>query len=492
MVKSNSEVSKLGLEALPVESALPKDVPIEEKAIIPPPPPPVIAPDGGTRAWLQVLGCWLVFFNVWGTTFAFGMFQSYYELILLPNKSSSTISWIGTVATYLLIVVGVISGPLFDLGHYRTMLFGGAALSSFGLMMLSLATEYYQIMLAQGICLGLGTGILYVPGIALVSRSFSRRRAIALGIVTCGAPFGGIVYTITFDQLIDSRGFAWTVRVMGFIMIASYLIAFPLLLWGAGNTGDISSGTARKLFDKAAFNDLPFWLYSWSCFFLFFGYMVPFIYIPSYGQINLGMSRSLSLYTIVIAQAVSIVGRLLAAYIASRIGVMIPWLISGALSAVMCLAWSGIHDTASFIAYAALYGGFSGPLIPLPPSIFPVVCPDPKVLGARLGMAQAIGATASLIGSPIAGALIRDNGRNYLGLQLFSGFVMLIGAGLLVCLWMTLVKRRNSWTYSTPHERSVILLRLVLVTGVESREGQEMLKMCRDMLQYSLSSAYLT
>jgi hypothetical protein len=84
--------------------------------------------------------------------------------------------------------------------------------------------------------------------------------------------------------------------------------------------------------------------------------MVPFIYIPSYGQINLGMSRSLSLYTIVIAQAVSIVGRLLAAYIASRIGVMIPWLISGALSAVMCLAWAGIHDTASFIAYAALYG----------------------------------------------------------------------------------------------------------------------------------------
>ncbi len=135
-----------------------------------------------------------------GTTFAFGMFQSYYELELLPNKSSSTISWIGTVATYLLIVVGVISGPLFDLGHYRTMLFGGAALSSFGFMMLSLATEYYQIMLAQGICLGLGTGILYVPGIALVSRSFSRRRAIALGIVTCGAPFGKTLCGTSLDH----------------------------------------------------------------------------------------------------------------------------------------------------------------------------------------------------------------------------------------------------------------------------------------------------
>ncbi|KAL6250313.1 hypothetical protein RBB50_002614 [Rhinocladiella similis] len=443
MEKTNSEVSKLGIETLPVDSGNPSDFGYEEKAIIPAPPPPVSPPDGGLRAWLQVVGCWLVFFNVWGTTFAFGIFQSYYLLYMLPGESSSTISWIGTVATYLLIVVGVISGPMFDLGYYRSMLFGGAALSSFGLMMLSLATKYYQIMLAQGICLGLGTGVLYVPGIALVSRSFSRRRAIALGIVTCGAPFGGIIYTITFDSLIDSLGFGWTVRVMGFIMIASYLIAFPLLLWGAGNTGDISSGTARKLFDKAAFKDLPFWLYSVSCFFLFFGYMVPFIFIPSYGQIKLGMSRSLSLYAIVVAQAVSIFGRLLAAFVASRIGIMIPWLACGTVSAIMCLAWAGIHDVASFFAYAALYGGFSGALIPLPPSIFPVVCPDPKVLGARLGMAQAIGATASLIGSPIAGALISDHGRNYLGLQLFSGFVMLVGACLLVCLWITLVKQRN-------------------------------------------------
>lgn len=84
--------------------------------------------------------------------------------------------------------------------------------------------------------------------------------------------------------------------------------------------------------------------------------MVPFIYIPSYGQVKLGMSRSLSLYTIVVAQAVSIFGRLLAAFVASRIGVMIPWLTCGTISAIMCLAWAGIHDVASFFAYAALYG----------------------------------------------------------------------------------------------------------------------------------------
>lgn len=51
-------------------------------------------------------------------------------------------------------------------------------------------------------------------------------------------------------------------------MIGSYLLAFPLLLWGAGNIGDVGSGSTRKLFDKAALKDLPFWLYTFANFFV--------------------------------------------------------------------------------------------------------------------------------------------------------------------------------------------------------------------------------
>jgi hypothetical protein len=167
------------------------------------------------------------------------------------------------------------------------MLFSGAAMACFGIFMLSLSKEYYQIILTQGICTGLGCGVLFIPGMALVSRSFNARRAVALGLVSCGAPFGtlqvfvitwgkglltdktgGIIYTVVFEQLIDPLGFAWTVRVMGFIMTGTFLTAFPLLLWGASNTGDISSGTTRKLFDKAALKDTGFWFYTWANFFV--------------------------------------------------------------------------------------------------------------------------------------------------------------------------------------------------------------------------------
>ncbi|EXJ95925.1 hypothetical protein A1O1_01050 [Capronia coronata CBS 617.96] len=445
MRSSDEEVHQTVVESISVNAAAALDVPIEEKGSVPSAPSATI--DGGVRAWLQVLGCWLVFFNVWGFTFSFGPFQSYYEINLMTNLSSSDVSWIGTVASYLLIVTGVLSGPWFDLGYYKVMLFGGATMSCFGLFMLSLSHQYYQILLTQGICMGLGCGLLYIPGLALVGRSFTRRRAMAMGIVTTGAPIGGIIYTITFDQAIESIGFAWTVRVMGFIMLGSYIIAFPLLLWGTANTGDIASGTPRKLLDKAAFKDMAFWMYTWANFFLFCGYLVPFFYIPTYAQLELNMSRSLSLYSIVIAQGVSVIGRLIASGAALRFGVMVPWLTCGTLSAVLCLAWIGVHTPTAFLAFAGLYGGFSGALIPLPPSIFPVVCPDPKVLGARLGMAQAIGATASLIGSPIAGALVGLGGHGYLGMQLWSGLVMLVGACLLLGLWIMLVKRRGCKTF---------------------------------------------
>lgn len=420
--------------------------PIPLATTLPPPEPEV---DGGLRAWLQVLGSFLAFSNLWGFAFAFGTFQSYYELTYLPHDSASSIAWIGTISTFLLIMCGVISGPLFDLGHFRAMLLVGATLETLAVFLMSVSHTYWQLLLTQGVMMGLVNGLLYTPGIALVSRSFRRRRAIAMGLTTCGAPVGGVIYTLAFQQLITRYSFGWTVRIMGFVMLGSYALSFPLLLWRAKNLGDLAVGGARrKLFDPKALTDPPFWLYTASNFLIFSGYMTPFFFIPSYAQLVLGISQSKALHISMIAQAASIAGRLLAGYTASRIGVMIPWIVCVLSSAVLCLAWIGCRTENSFIAFAALYGCFSGALIPLPPSVFNRVCPDPKVYGARLGMSQALNSVGSLIGAPIAAALASatstDGTTNYLGLQLYAGAIMTAGGLMLMGLWLILIRRRGS------------------------------------------------
>ena len=60
----------------------------------------------------------------------------------------------------------------------------------FGIMMLSLSTTYYQVLLSQGICMGVGSGILYVPSLALIASSFTTKRALAVTFVTAGSSVG--------------------------------------------------------------------------------------------------------------------------------------------------------------------------------------------------------------------------------------------------------------------------------------------------------------
>lgn len=70
------------------------------------------------------------------------------------------------------------------------MLILGNGLVIFGIFMLSLSRTYAEVFLSQGICMGLGAGLLYVPSMALVGLSFKRRRALAQGIVTSGIAVG--------------------------------------------------------------------------------------------------------------------------------------------------------------------------------------------------------------------------------------------------------------------------------------------------------------
>lgn len=120
----------------------------------------------------------------------FGVYQSYYEDTLLPNYSASSISWIGTVQGFLLLMAGVVVGPIYDKGHLTSLLVVGTFLVVFGLMMTSLATEYYQVFLAHGLTTGLGCACLFLPSVAIVATYFTSRRALATGITASGGSIG--------------------------------------------------------------------------------------------------------------------------------------------------------------------------------------------------------------------------------------------------------------------------------------------------------------
>ena len=132
---------------------------------------------------------WLTSYR--GLLLAFGAFQTHYQQVLLVEKSSSDIAWIATTCAFILLFSGVITGPLFDYGYLRPLLLIGSLLEVFGLMMLSLCTQYYQVFLAQGICIGIGGGMLYIPSIAAAAASLQeKRRAKFIGLVSSATGVG--------------------------------------------------------------------------------------------------------------------------------------------------------------------------------------------------------------------------------------------------------------------------------------------------------------
>lgn len=155
-------------------------------------------PNGGLQAWLVVLAVFFIFMNTWGISSSYGAWQEYYQGILFPTQSPSSLAWIGSTQSFLLVITGLITGPLFDMGYLLPLLLAGHLLMVLGLMMLSLCTQYYQVFLAQAITFGIGSGLIYIPSLALVTTLFTTKKPFAVGLLSTGTSIGTYTVSLLF------------------------------------------------------------------------------------------------------------------------------------------------------------------------------------------------------------------------------------------------------------------------------------------------------
>ncbi|KAH8664414.1 major facilitator superfamily domain-containing protein [Xylariales sp. PMI_506] len=397
----------------------------------------IIPPDGGSTAWLQVLGSFLINFNNWGLANSFGVFQAYFETDLLASHSPSSIVWIGTLQAALILIVGVVSGPIFDMGYFTPVLVISSLLLVFALILLSFATQYYQIMLTWGVLGGLCTGLLYIPSVAVIPLYFTTHRGLALGVATSGASLGGVVYPIVVRRVLSSyesgsQGFAWACRAMALIVLVT-LIAANLLIRPTGNQR--GKMPIRQLFDKSTLTDVPFVAQMICAFFLYAGFLVPFILTPVFAQEGLDspVSEDTSFYLLAIPNATQFIGRIATGYIADQYDFIGPELLLGSasfLAAFLCVCWIAVHNLGGFVVYLILYGFVSGAIATLPPAVLGYISPNLATIGTRIGMLYACAGVGALIGAPVALAADSNGGggNGFQGAQLWTALTMMAGA----------------------------------------------------------------
>ena len=134
-------------------------------------------------------------------------------------------SWIGTLATFILSSSTMFAGPILDRGHPRILLISGIFFVVFGYMMASLADHFWQLLLAQGVCTGIGSGQLFVVSVGLLPQCFRTKRSIVTGLAVTSSSVAVIVYPVMFHYLIDDLGFGWTVKVIAFVALGTCFIS---------------------------------------------------------------------------------------------------------------------------------------------------------------------------------------------------------------------------------------------------------------------------
>ncbi|KAF9882669.1 hypothetical protein FE257_005663 [Aspergillus nanangensis] len=404
-----------------------------------------LPPEEGVQGWLCVLGSFLCLFCSFGFLNAIGVFQATYQETFLKEYSASDISWIFSIQVALMWAPGPLYGRVIDTYGPAPVLYPCSFLCVLGLCMTSLADQYYQIFLAQGLCFGIGAGGVFTAAMISVGQWFVRRRGLATGIASSGSSLGGVVFPIFFNRVMAEVGFYGAVRYtalfIGVLLAASCLLVrsrLPRRKW----SGDVA-WIDMKLFKQKAFA-----LYTLGSFFTMWGLWAPFNYVSSMA-INAGFSPTLALYLISILNSTSIPGRIIPPHLGDRIGhfnvLTICAMLTGGSILCLWLPFNYHPSHAGIIVFALVYGFVSGAVVCL---LVPCVAKigDLTTLGQRFGTFQMIISVSCLTGLPTMGAILnRQHNTDYSGLQIFSSCVCLLGSLGLAGATYLLGKSRETW-----------------------------------------------
>lgn len=169
------------------------DVPSVQPPASAPAGPSSPPPDGGFKAWATVVGGWCCLFVSFGWINCIGIFEAHYEHNQLSEYPPGIVAWITSTEVAVMYLTMPLHGKLYDNFGPKPLLYAGTLMHVFGLMMASLSTEYYQILLSQSICSAIGTSAVFSAAMGAVGSWFSKRRALALGVVASGSSLSACI-----------------------------------------------------------------------------------------------------------------------------------------------------------------------------------------------------------------------------------------------------------------------------------------------------------
>src|SRR2546423_2364049 len=170
------------------------------------------------RAVMIVIASFLLTFTGCGLNFAFGVYQELYETPAGPfhgNVSPAKIDLIGTLAVSVMTIGAPFASAWTRIYSPRTVTLAGGILFAVANILASFGTMLWHFILMQGLLLGCGTCLSYIPAVTVAPGWYDQRRGLAMGIILSGTGVGGVVWAPLLRFLNAAIGFRNTMRATG-------------------------------------------------------------------------------------------------------------------------------------------------------------------------------------------------------------------------------------------------------------------------------------
>ncbi|KAJ7239515.1 major facilitator superfamily domain-containing protein, partial [Mycena rebaudengoi] len=218
------------------------------------------------------------------------------------------------------------------------------------------------ILLAQGVLAGLGLGVAYVPGVAVVSHYFHRRRSLMMALVQSGTPLGAIVHPIPLNKKLHNGqiGFGNAVRISAGINSTLLLLACILVrprlppLHSAQHresTQMVSFWAAMKRVHRDRVYVLT--TIGMTVFVIAFWYPIFFLQLDA---VTHGVGHTFAFYVLVIMNASGLVGRVVSGFLAEIFGVANVVTVAAGCGTALVLGIILLRTIASVVVLAILNG----------------------------------------------------------------------------------------------------------------------------------------
>ena len=336
------------------------------------------------------------------------------------GASPSQIGLIGTLAVSLMSLGAPLASAWCKSYSPRTVTLIGGLIFALANILASFGQKLWHFTLAQGILLGLGTCLTYIPAVTVSPGWFNKNRGLAIGIVSSGTGAGSVAWAPTIRALTTSIGFRGCLRLTGGISIVLIGLSAILLRWEpeAEQRNRLATRSSQSrllvpLIDWRVARSRKFVAQCMSAGLQGAAYFAPLFFLSAYAR-TLGYSAAAGATFIALSNAASAIGKVIIGFTADRVGRLNVLLFCTFVSAATALGlW--LPSTMSggdgkgkvmFVSFAILYGIFAGAYI----SLFPTVLVElfgVQHFASINGFLYMVRGIATLVGTPIAGILIR-------------------------------------------------------------------------------------